>query len=745
MRVLFSKMGVLLLFLMNTPAQAQVTPYVHDSTVNVFANGQLQTLAWCGGFSPSQVSMGDLNHDGLQDLVLFQPWGGVYTYINQGAAGNPDFRYAPEYEVNFPPVYDYLILADYNCDGVPDLFQQGQVGFAVYTGYYNAANQLCFTFYKNLFYEDSLTGGTPANAYVEPGNIPAIVDVDNDGDLDFLSYSVDGQLTWYKNMRVELGLPCDSIQIELASECWGIAGHGFRRPFDLGVCGGVAFSGNSLCLFDYDMDGDYDQLSGNISFNQIGFLLNGRVPFNPSGPDSMVSQDTAWQSGGTPVNIAWPSAFNVDLDQDGKKDLVISANEPGENYNCFWYYKNFTTPGVPNWQFQSDSFLTSQSIDLGTAAYPMFFDYNKDGLPDLFIGSDGYYQDSSGSLLSQVSYYQNTSTPGNPSFTLQTKDFLGIKSDAFKGAAPAFGDIDNDGIADMVIGHTNGTLSYFKNMAASDAVQPNWQLTEVALTDVNGDTINVGSYAAPFIYDVDKDGKKDLVIGNFYGAIAYYQNVSTTPGSISLKLVNAALGHVGVDSRYVVGNFSAPFIGKVDSSGTDYLLIGSNSGNLYLYTGFQTGDTTAAYTLIDSQFSYVDSLFNEYNHPGLPCGIYGNLRSTVTVGDVAGDGNLRMVVGNAKGGVELYTQYANSLGVSPVNKNNTVLVFPNPTTQQLYIENASTGTSAKIFNVLGQQVYNGNIANNKELINTANLLPGAYLLQLTDNNGYPITKTVMKE
>jgi len=110
-------------------------------------------------------------------------------------------------------------------------------------------------------------------------------------------------------------------------------------------------------------------------------------------------------------------------------------------------------------------------IDIGTAAYPMLFDYNKDGKPDLFIGSDGYYQNNH-ILRSRISYYQNTSTPGNPSFTLQTDDFLSLNALNFQGAAPATGDIDNDGIADLVIGRTNGTLSYFKNIAASDAAPP---------------------------------------------------------------------------------------------------------------------------------------------------------------------------------------------------------------------------------------------------------------------------------
>src|SRR4051794_29605989 len=93
---------------------AQVKIYQHDTAVKVYAYGREQTLAFCGGFNNPQFTMGDLNHDGLPDLVVYEPGNSVRTFINEGTAGHPNYRYAPDYALKFPPAIDYLILADYN-------------------------------------------------------------------------------------------------------------------------------------------------------------------------------------------------------------------------------------------------------------------------------------------------------------------------------------------------------------------------------------------------------------------------------------------------------------------------------------------------------------------------------------------------------------------------------------------------------------------------------------------------------
>ncbi|MES2702076.1 MAG: T9SS type A sorting domain-containing protein [Bacteroidota bacterium] len=718
---------VSLLLLVCGRAQAQSVFYQPDSSVKVFAYSKQLTHAWAGGFNNPQYNMCDLNHDGKQDLVIFERYSSVKTFLNYGVAGNPDYRYAPQYAHNFPAVYDYMVLEDYNCDGIADLFDRGGYGYRVYKGYYNWQNQLCFTFFKDLFYDNDVTAGH-SNAYVNPGDIPAIADVDNDGDLDFISYYITGgHIYYYKNLRAELGLPCDSIRIALKDKCWGKVYQGFYRTHDLGVtCSNAGLrpagekkthSGNTPRVFDWDMDGDCDYLDGSVSYNEMTFLKNGRVEAG-GGPDSMIMQDTMWQAGGKRIDIpVWPTAYHIDIDQDGKRDLLIAPNagNASENYRTTWFYKNYTVPGTPDWRFQSDSFMVDKSIDLGTGSYPMLFDYNKDGKLDLFVGSDGYRQPS-GQLRSRLSLYLNTGTAGNGAFTLQTTDFAGWSSHAFAGAAPATGDIDFDGKSDMLIGHTDGTLSYFKNIAGADNVQPDWQLMQVAMTDETGAVINVDGNAAPFIYDIDRDGKKDLIIGGLFGYLHYYRNVATTAGSLKLRLINTTLGDARVDPLKVIGNYSTPFIGRIDSSGQDYLLMGSNSGLISQFTGFQSGDTTATYTLVTDKYSYIDTMYSMYLHPSQYYGIYGDHRTALTIGDVDNSGQLTMIVGNDKGGLEFYKRKLYTADVPPVvSQAAKVLVYPNPANSVINVSwDGMLGTDVEIsvVNVEGRRFHTQRVSAN---------------------------------
>ncbi len=720
---LFILGGLLQIMPVALKAQFQGKVYEEDFSVKVYAYGQEKSLAWAGGMNNPQFSVPDLNNDGLNDMVIYERINrSVKTFINKGVPGNPKYEYAPRYALNFPPVQSYLVMADYNCDGIADLFHLGDnvispmTGIAVFKGYYNADNELCFEYYKNLFYSNVSYLPFPVNAYVNPSDIPAIVDVDGDGDLDFVAYSNLNQVLLYQNTRVEDGLPCDSINVRLADNCWGKARHvddRYRYYMLRATCDNSALNkpakdtsgnkpthtGGAICLFDADGDGDLDCLAGNESFDDMVFLRNGRIAPGYTGTtDSMVFQDTLWKGLKLPRG---PAAFWLDADADGRKDLLLAPGfeNVSENYRCAWFYKNTGTTQSPQYTLQTDTFLVDQMIDHGSAAYPLLYDYDKDGVIDLLIGSDGYYQPG-GTFRSKLAWYKNSSTSSaDISFTLITDDVLNVFAQNVRGAAPATGDLDMDGLDDMVLGHTDGTLSFYKNMANAANQQPDWRYTH-KLRDASGDVIDVGEYAMPCIYDLNKDGKPDLIIGYMLGRLYYYENTGA-PGEMKLEYRTDTLGGVQVNDFY---GKSAPFIGRMDNAGKDYLVVGSDRGNIYRYDGFENGVDTGVFRQMDDSYS----------------SIVAGLHTAVAIGDLDHDGKYEMIIGNEFGGVTLYKQALlvdTTLQPPPIvipsvtAEEGALLLYPNPATGRLFVGidrgKIPAGAEMMITNTMGQQVWAG--------------------------------------
>lgn len=914
---------VLFFLFLSVPVSAQFQGVVYETDTNakIFVGGQEKKMAWSGGFNAPQFAMGDLNNDGRADLVVYEKGPlRVRTFINYGTAGAPEYRYRPHYEKNFPFVYEYLKLEDYNCDGIPDLIHRGSVGYALWKGYYNQDNELSFTFYKNLYYSSLLRGGEsfegaafpssgwtvsgagwsrqtsgtnpsvmpyagtamasynsfglPAgssallisrrlrispnlgearismrvyrnggapgvgdsisvyvnkqasavnatylgrvarsrliaqpdtktsdgwyeytfpvplgysgdtiyfiikatsqsgnnmyiddvtwissnlsgdiNVYVEPNDIPAVADIDGDGDLDFLAHSIAGMYVgYYKNYQVEYGLPCDSVVVNLKEGCWGKTFQGYERTHTLGIqnCSlqpnpapqkttKTTHTGNTLCFLDMDGDGDYDYLNGNVSFSDIQYLENGKNDHHYP-IDTIISQDTTWQNTGAVLQMdLWPAAFWVDIDDDGDKDILIAPHTEGasENINCVAWYENTGTVTNPNYVYKGKDLFSAQTIDLGTNSHPFLYDYNKDGKPDLFVGSEGVFSGGT-NLRAKLMYFENTSTVGSISFELRDDNFLNLSSMNVAGAVPAVGDLDNDGLDDLLIGHTDGTISFYKNIAASSTVQPVWKLYQLAIRDKYNVPIDSAEYAAPFIYDIDKDGKKDLIIGNRYGNLYFYKNTGATPGVVELVYQTSNLGMARVDSYNPFSAYAVPFIGRVDNTGNDYLVLGSNSGRIFRYTGFQNGNVTVPYTMLDSA----------YTHFRMDAGYkYYGLRSAVSIDDIDGDGMYDMVMGNVLGGLHIFNQAQ----IVSVNENEGTAAgrnaplceaYPNPATETVYVQwsasFASEGTvTVSLYSITGQEQLSMQAAASQYGVSipVSQLAQGTYLCVVNGKKG----------
>lgn len=590
---------LLLSFSISTSAQQNRNRFGFEefSGVTVKDGSSVIKNPWTGGINYANMNTMDLNGDGRMDLVVFDKIGPrITTYVDINASGAANFIYAPEYRSHFPigrnPGFeeDWMLLRDFNCDGKKDLFTGASGKIIVYENI-SSGNELAF---QKAHAEDQLqvqiTSGR-LDLHVPQTDIPGIIDMDNDGDLDILTFGGSVAFVEWMENKQNCGL-----DFERQESCWGhFLESGISNQMILDTCTPFKnkkskglHAGGTLLPIDLTGDGVKELLVGDVSFNSITALFNTGTEDNAF----ISSQDTAYPSAGQPIDVErFPACFYEDVDGDNVKDLIISPNQTGftgsENYKSITFYKNNGSNSIPDFNYSKDNFLQEDQLDLGEGAVPRFADLNGDGLQDLVIANGGYY--STSGLQTTFTYLENTGTATNPEFTLIDSNFINISSYGL-GALPipTFGDLDNDNDLDMIIGDNNGQLHLFTNTGSVST--PSYTLTTAGIG-----SIDVGNSAAPYLYDMDNDGTLDLLIGNDDGKVYYYSNSSSTSSQFIFE--SNFFGGINVKNPYVQG-FSVPYV--FENNGLVNVMVGSGSG-IYQY----------------------DSVFKVVNQPSLITGTVG--------------------------------------------------------------------------------------------------------------------------
>ena len=228
-------------------------------------------------------------------------------------------------------------------------------------------------------------GPTPLNIYISPVDIPAISDIDNDGDLDILTFSIlGGFIEYHKNLSMELYNNCDSLIFEFSESCWGLFYEGLNSYIlNCQNCQCPQFvnnnlrqkhAGSTILAIDIDNDNDKDLVLGDISYNNLNLLINGGNNQNAiiTSVDSLFPQNFA---NTVAANIdVYPASFYVDIFNNGVKDLIVTTNTENnsENFESCWLYENIGQNSQPDFEFIKTNFLQSDMLDFGNSAYPVF-------------------------------------------------------------------------------------------------------------------------------------------------------------------------------------------------------------------------------------------------------------------------------------------------------------------------------------------------------------------------------------
>ena len=506
---------------------------------------------------------------------------------------------------------------------------------------------------------------------------PTITDLDNDELLDLVIGNNDGTISHYE-------------QESSGSTSFSLVSDNFNG-IDVGEYATPRF-------IDLDLDNLLDLIVG----EEEGTINHYRQDEPGSTTFNLVTENF----NGIDVGAIATPCF-TDLDGDELIDLIV-----GVNIGHLHHYEQASLGSTEFGQI-NDNY---NGIDIGAQACPIFTDLDDDGLQDLMIG------DMSGFL----SYFEQE-TDSSTTVKLISHNIL-PGFDIGNNSAPTFTDLDNNGLLDMIVGTNDGILVHFEQEAMGSAA---FNL----LSDSLG-KIFVGAFSAPAFIDLDGNGLMDMFVGEFNGNINRFEQ--TTEGSSSFALLTDSFNNIvheecvpvftdfngdmlfdmiighgdGTLSHYTqdaIGSASftlisdqfndidldwsaKPSFTSLKDDGLLDMIIGESGGALYHYKQDTAGGSS--FTLMSEKFQDIDIGRN----------------SAPAFTDINGDGLKDLILGRKNGGIR-YFQRSDATSVRQESTDNKTLgritIHPNPfdvSTSIHYTLQKQARVQITVYNIHGQKV-----------------------------------------
>ena len=209
------------------------------------------------------------------------------------------------------------------------------------------------------------------------------------------------------------------------------------------------------------------------------------------------------------------------------------------------------------------------------------------------IDNDGDFDIIIGTSFGQEYFAENIGTPQQPDFQLITNQYVDPGDDNFVDA-PAFVDIDNDGDLDLFTGFGGGYIVFFRNLGTPDS----------AVYELESDNyLNYILSSRPTLafIDIDGDNDFDFFAGSTlstFDQIYFFRNEGT-PDSADFVYVTDNFAGVSVD------HFACPEFCDLDDDGDYDMFVGCEEGTIWYYEN--TGDS------VNYNFVYRTNYYGGFN------------------------------------------------------------------------------------------------------------------------------------
>ena len=497
----------------------------------------------------------------------------------------------------------------------------------------------------------------------------------------------------------------------------------------------VSFSGISntnktkqVIWVDYDNDGDKDLFITALEGKNSFYINDGEMNFTDISSSIGIFQTDLFTYG---------ASFG-DIDNDGDLDLFISNRSPVD-HNYLYRNDSGTYVDITN--------SSGISLEGQLSFCSIFFDYDKDGLQDIYVSNDKeeninrLYKNLGDGVFQDVSDFSNA----------------GVDVSAM---STTLGDFNNDGWFDIYI--TNTPFSQISSIVGNVLLKNNGDGTFTNIATETGTSFDSLGWGSVFL-DADNDGLLDLYVS------------SSLDGSA--QFLSSAFYHQQNDETFIIPQdigFSSDLresysnaIGDINNDGKPEIVVVNDTENNFLWQNNTSNQNNWLKVKLEGVISNRDGIGNT-----IEINVDGQSQYRYTL---AGEGYLSQnsfyeffgigeaaevdyvkVTWTATGETETINNISSNQSIiikegSGILSNDTVLkattfgVYPNPSNNGIFKITTTNQEiiSLQVFDLSGRLIIKKSDISNNDEINLSKYQKGIYMARLSSKTKNEVLKLIL--